>query len=44
MLLDADGKDVMTVAEHNDKVRVDVAKTIGDDLAGVTDAMADEKQ
>lgn len=50
MLLDKDGKDVMTVDEHNDKVRVDVAKTIGNDLAGVKgdmmdkDAMMDKKQ
>lgn len=35
MLIDEDGKDVMSVDEHNDKVRVDVAKTIGNDLAGV---------
>ena len=39
MLLDKDGKDLMTVDEHNDKVRVDVAKTIGNDLAGIKDAM-----
>lgn len=35
MLLDKDGKDVMSVDEHNDKVRADVAKTIGNDLAGL---------
>lgn len=35
MLLDDKGQDVMTVDEHNEKVRVDVAKTIGTDLAGV---------
>lgn len=38
MLLDEDGKDVMSVQAHNDKVRLDVAKTIGNDLAGVTAA------
>lgn len=36
MLLDKDGKDLMTVQEHNDKVRADVAKTIGAELAGVS--------
>lgn len=35
MLIDKDGKDVMSVAQHNDKVRVDVAKTIGNDMAGI---------
>lgn len=35
MLIDADGKDLMSVDEHNDKVREDVAKTIGNDLAGL---------
>lgn len=40
MLLDKDGKDMMTVDEHNDKVRIDVAKTIGDDLAGIGAAAA----
>lgn len=35
MLLDKDGKEIMSVAEHNDKVRADVAKTIGADLAGM---------
>lgn len=32
MLLDKDGKEIMSVAEHNDKVRADVAKTIGNQL------------
>lgn len=36
MLIDKDGKDVMTVTQHNDKVRADVAKTIGADSAGMT--------
>jgi hypothetical protein len=40
MLLDKDGKDVMTVDEHNDRVRVDVAKTIGNELAGIDNATA----
>lgn len=35
MLVDDKGKDVMSVDEHNDKVRIDVAKTIGNDLAGL---------
>jgi hypothetical protein len=35
VLLDKDGKVVMTVKEHNDSVRVDVAKTIGNTLAGI---------
>jgi hypothetical protein len=35
MLLDKDGKELMTVEEHNTKVRLDVAKTIGAELAGV---------
>ena len=34
-LLDKDGNVVMTVKEHNDSVRVDVAKTIGAELAGI---------
>jgi uncharacterized protein YcfJ len=38
MLLDKDGKDLMTVEEHNDKVRADVAKTIGNTLADVDPA------
>lgn len=33
LLLDKKGEIVMTVDEHNDKVREDVAKTIGADLA-----------
>lgn len=35
VLLDKQGKVVMTVKEHNDSVRVDVAKTIGPRLAGL---------
>jgi len=35
MLLDKKGKETGTVAAHNDKVRVDVAKTIGNEAAGV---------
>ena len=35
MLLDKDGKELMSVEEHNAKVRLDVAKTIGAELAGV---------
>jgi hypothetical protein len=35
MLLDKDGKDLMSVQEHNDKVRDDVAKSIGAQTAGV---------
>lgn len=35
MLLDKDGKEIMSVAEHNDKVRADVAKSIGADMAGM---------
>lgn len=38
VLLDKDGNVVSTVKEHNDKVRVDVAKTIGPKLAGLEDA------
>lgn len=37
VLLDKDGKVVMTVKAHNDSVRVDVAKTIGPKLAGLED-------
>lgn len=37
VLLDKDGKVVMTVDAHNDSVRVDVAKTIGAKLAGLED-------
>ncbi len=36
MLIDKDGKELMTVAEHNEKVRADVARTIGADSAGMT--------
>ena len=37
VLLDKDGNVVMTVQEHNDSVRADVAKTIGAELAGLND-------
>ena len=36
MLLDKDGNVLMSVKEHNDSVRADVAKTIGADMAGMT--------
>ena len=35
MLLDKDGKEITSVDEHNEKVRADVAKTIGAELAGM---------
>lgn len=35
MLLDKNGKVVMSVRQHNDSVRVDVAKTLGPQLAGL---------
>lgn len=35
VLLDKDGNVTMSVNEHNDSVRVDVAKTIGPKLAGL---------
>jgi len=35
MLLDKDGNVLMSVEEHNNSVRLDVAKTIGADLAGL---------
>jgi hypothetical protein len=35
VLLDKDGKVVMTVKKHNDAVRADVAKTVGARLAGL---------
>ena len=35
MLIDKKGRDAGTVEAHNDKVRVDVAKTIGADAAGI---------
>lgn len=35
MLIDKDGKEFTSVEDHNAKVRLDVAKTIGADLAGV---------
>ncbi len=35
MLLDKDGKEISSVDDHNDKVRADVAKTIGSELAGM---------
>ncbi len=38
VLLDDDGEVEMTVAEHNAKVRMDVAKTIGPKLAGLEGA------
>jgi PEGA domain len=38
MLLDKNGKDVSTVEIHNNKVRSDVAETIGVEAAGVTTA------
>ncbi|MEH6703127.1 hypothetical protein [Parasphingorhabdus sp.] len=34
---DKDGEVVQTVKEHNDSVRIDVAKTIGPKLAGLED-------
>lgn len=37
VLLDKDGKVMSTVRAHNDKVRVDVAKTLGPKLAGLED-------
>lgn len=37
VLLDKDGNVQSTVKEHNDSVRVDVAKTIGPKLAGLED-------
>jgi len=37
VLLDEDGNVTMTVQQHNDSVRVDVAKTIGPRLAGLED-------
>lgn len=42
VLLDKDGNVVKTVQEHNDEVRVDVAKTIGPKLAGLEDDMGAE--
>jgi len=44
MLLTKDGKDLMSVNEHNDKVRADVAKTIGNELAGIKDDMMTKDQ
>ena len=35
MLIDKKGKEAGTVEAHNDKVRVDVAKSIGADAAGI---------
>lgn len=35
MLLDKDGKEVMSVKAHNDSVKVDVAKTLGPKLSGL---------
>ncbi len=39
VLLDKKGNVVMTVAQHNDSVRVDVAKTIGPKLAGIEEGV-----
>ena len=39
MLIGDKGK-MTTLAEHNDKVRVDVAKTLGVDAAGISTAPA----
>ncbi len=36
VLVNEDGEVIATVDAHNDEVRVDVAKTIGADLAGLT--------
>ena len=44
LLLDKDGEIVSTVDEHNDKVREDVAKTIGADLAEWDGETEDEDQ
>ncbi|WP_164117043.1 translation initiation factor 2 [Sphingorhabdus sp. Alg239-R122] len=41
VLLDKDGNVLKTVKEHNDSVRIDVAKTIGPDLAGLEENMED---
>lgn len=40
LLLDKDGQVISTVEEWNDKVRLDVAKTIGNTSAGVTTTTA----
>lgn len=40
VLLDKKGKEVSSVQAHNDKVRADVAKTIGADAAGLNAAPA----
>lgn len=40
MLLDKKGNVVMSVEQHNDSVRVDVAKTIGPKLAGLEEGAA----
>lgn len=40
MLLDKKGGVVMSVKQHNDSVRVDVAKTIGPKLAGIEENVA----
>jgi hypothetical protein len=42
MLLDKKGNVVMSVEQHNNSVRVDVAKTIGPKLAGLEDGAAPE--
>lgn len=43
MLLDKDGMEIFTVDDHNDKVRADVAKTIGADLAGMGNSNANKR-
>jgi hypothetical protein len=40
VLIDKKGKEAGTVQAHNDKVRADVAKTIGADAAGITEVAA----
>lgn len=42
MLLDKKGNVVMSVEQHNNSVRVDVAKTIGPKLAGLEEGTAEE--
>lgn len=44
LLLDEDGEVISTVAEHNASVREDVAKTIGNDLAGLDGLEAAEEE
>lgn len=38
VLLDKNGKEVGTVEAYNDKVRIDVAKAIGPEVAGLPEA------